>query len=642
MVRRSLGDPRTAWRGTLAGLGAALLVAGLFASGLLAGPYAALQDLLFPRPLPGTQVTLIAIDQPSQDKLIQHSWPYTNDYHAQVLEKLTLLHPKVILFDVVPALPSNPPSADDLRLAKAIHDAGNVVMVCTADDPPSTRRSDFSIFFGQAAAVGDRSLGLPDAANAVRSVPLQPAASCPANSDRRAAFVKALDLAGFDTAQIPTQPDGQMLINFTDGKGAITCPYAVAYAGNCSPGAITNRIVVVGIKVLNADDVHSQAVAFDHTGGNFCPAHQPNTCMQPNQNYGYRIMGDEITTVLGGRYLRLQPDLSVVLGLLLLGALVGTLLYVLPIRTGLLVAALGLAAYLLGVLLLARAGYLSDPLFAPIAMVLAGAAGLVGRYLLEERERRKVEALFGQYVDPRIIARLVRLKSAADLRLGGERRELTLLFCDIRGFTAMSESLAAEDVVRLTTEYLTALTEVVLKWDGTIDKYVGDEIVAAWNTPYEQADHALLAVRCAYDLVSLGGTLQERLLKGGLPPVRYGIGINTGQAVWGNMGSPMRQQFTALGDAVNTASRLCSAAGPFELLLSEATYQQCRDYVAVELKPGVELKGKSMETLRVYRVVAVRERPDTPWVAFPTEIALQQSYANAGLYQKTLELASKA
>jgi len=134
-------------------------------------------------------------------------------------------------------------------------------------------------------------------------------------------------------------------------------------------------------------------------------------------------------------------------------------------------------------------------------------------------------------------------------------------------------------------------------------------------------------------MITRAPDLQAHLVARNLPPIRYGIGINTGQAVWGSMGSPMRRQFTALGDTVNTAARFCGAAGPFELLIGEETYQATKDYIAVELAPGIQLKGKSAETFRIYKVVAIRESPTSPWVPFPTEMATQITYQNTQQYR---------
>src|SRR5207245_2283019 len=214
-----------------------------------------------------------------------------------------------------------------------------------------------------------------------------------------------------------------------------------------------------------------------------------------------------------------------------------------------------LCAYFAGIDGRGRLGYLSDPLYAPLAIVFGAIFSLGARYVLEERERRKVERIFGHYIDPRVAQQLAATKSVEGLISKGERRDITALFVDIRGFTSMSESMRPDQVLAVIQDYLDDMSKLILKWDGLIDKYVGDEIMALWNTPLAQRDHALLAIRCAYDLIDNAPTLRAKLAARGLPAIAWGIGINTGPAVVGNMGSQERLQYTALGDTVSTDAR---------------------------------------------------------------------------------------
>jgi adenylate cyclase len=223
-------------------------------------------------------------------------------------------------------------------------------------------------------------------------------------------------------------------------------------------------------------------------------------------------------------------------------------------------------------------------------------------------------------------------RGVEDITRGGQRRDITLLFADIRGFTAMAESMAANDVTELVQIYLDHLSGIIFRWDGTVDKYVGDEIMAFWNAPRLQADHALLALRCAYDMINGAQELQQKLLAKGLPPIRWGMGINSGPAVVGMMGSRSRLQYTALGDTVNTAARFCAHAPAFQALIGEETYQTSKEYIAVDLVPGVQLKGKSAEKFRIYKVTAIRETPTSPWVPFPTEMATKTHHALTAQY----------
>ncbi len=571
MVRERVGDWRLAWRFALAGLIAGLLVTAFGYLGVIGRSFDAAQDQLFPGPSADPRITLVAIDQRSKDDL--GAYPWLNSYHAKVINYLAGLHPKVILFDVVldhdtPVDPENPSANPDAELASAIASAHNVVLVCTADDAP---RPEFSTV---AAAVGERGFGTPDAADSVRGVELRPKNTCPENEAQEPAFLQALRIsqgmnaplainkagteATFGPHHIPLA-GGQMLINFTKG-GSPTCAYVDALNGSCPhPESITDHIVVVGTKLIDAGDVYT-------------------------------------------------------------------------FRNGMLITAGLLLGYFGLTWVLGQNGYLTDPLYAPIAIALAATFSLGARYVLEERERRKVELIFGHYIDPRVARQLAATKSVDDIITRGERRDLTMMFVDIRGFTAMSEAMRAEDVLAVIQDYLEEMSALIFKWDGTIDKYVGDEVVAIWNAPVLQPNHALLALRCAYDLVHAAPTLLAKLAAKGLPPISWGIGINSGPAVVGNMGSKDRLQYTALGDTVNTAARFCSAAEGFTLIIGQPTLDSCAEYIAVDQVPGIQLKGKSAETFRVFRVSAIREDAGSPWAKFPTEAALAAYGAQKRLY----------
>ncbi|HAF18803.1 MAG TPA: hypothetical protein DCK96_03535, partial [Chloroflexi bacterium] len=296
MVRERVGDWRLAWRFALAGLIAGMLVTAFGYLGVIGRSFDAAQDQLFPAPPADPRITLVAIDQRSKDDL--GAYPWLNSYHAKVINYLAGLHPKVILFDVVldhdtPVDPENPSANPDAELASAISSARNVVLVCTADDAP---RPEFSTV---AAAVGERGFATPDAADSVRGVELRPKNTCPENEAREPAFLQALRIsqgmssplsvnstgteATFGPHHIPLV-GGQMLINFTKG-GSPTCAYVDALNGGCPhPETITDHIVVVGTKLIDAGDVYSQAVSFPHDG-TFCPASR-SKCMLDNQNYG--------------------------------------------------------------------------------------------------------------------------------------------------------------------------------------------------------------------------------------------------------------------------------------------------------------------------------------------------------------------
>ena len=217
----------------------------------------------------------------------------------------------------------------------------------------------------------------------------------------------------------------------------------------------------------------------------------------------------------------------------------------------------------------------------------------------EAAEKERIRAMFGHYVAPGVVEHL--LAGRDKLTLGGKRQPVSIVFADIRGFTTIAESLAPEAVVELLNKYLGVATRAILSYDGTLDKYMGDAVMAFFNAPLPQDQHALRAVRSAW-------TMQKEVLAAaqqGGPQVGYGVGVNTGEVIVGNIGTEQLMNYTVIGDAVNVAQRLQSAARAGEVLLSDSTYAQVKDYVDAEPLPPMEVKGRKAP-VHVYRLRAVR------------------------------------
>ena len=408
------------------------------------------------------------------------------------------------------------------------------------------------------------------------------------------------------------------------------------YRGKVSPDKIKGNLVLIGAYYLTS---FNDSVLATTSAGAGSGTGAPMAGVEMHANVA-QMFTPNLTSY--PKFIAPEPPLVVFLVILALGLLMALAVSRVSALWGLLVTAVALVVFAIGMATLAdHVGIIPD-LFHPwLAIALTYSGVTAYRYLYEDREKRKVTRLFAQYLKPEIVAQLARTRGGVDdIMRGGERRDVTLLFVDIRGFTSMSESMAAHDVTEVVQMYLDHLSGIIFTWDGTIDKYVGDEIVAFWNAPRTQEDHALLAVRCAYDLVNRAPELQQRLLAKGLPPVRWGIGVNTGPAVVGMMGSRSRLQYTALGDTVNTAARFCAQAPAFHLLIGQQTYDMCKDYIAVDMVPGVQLKGKSAETFRIYQVTAIRETPASPWVPFPTQIATQSHHTSTTQYTQQTVIAA--
>ncbi len=204
-----------------------------------------------------------------------------------------------------------------------------------------------------------------------------------------------------------------------------------------------------------------------------------------------------------------------------------------------------------------------------------------------------------RYFAPKVAERIANSREAT--RLGGDKRPVAVLFSDIRGFTAMSETMNPDDMAQLLSEYFTEMVDCVFRNDGTLDKFIGDAVMAQWGAPIASPDDPDKAMRAAIEMIQELDRLNAKWASEGRPQMQIGIGLNFGEAFAGNIGSERRLEFTVIGDTVNTASRLCSAAGAREILFTDELRRALRTPPRLEERPPLELKGKS-QAVPVYRV----------------------------------------
>ncbi|HWY82020.1 MAG TPA: adenylate/guanylate cyclase domain-containing protein [Roseiarcus sp.] len=266
-------------------------------------------------------------------------------------------------------------------------------------------------------------------------------------------------------------------------------------------------------------------------------------------------------------------------------------------------AALAYGAVLAGIVAVSwfafsRHGILIEPTYPAFSAAAVYFAGVSTLYAVKRHQEREIRSAFGRFVSPAVVSRLAEMPGA--LELGGLQRELTLLFCDIRSFTTISEGLNASELTHFLNQYLTPMTDAILDREGTIDKYMGDAIMAFWNAPLDDPDHAAHAVESALEmretLVALNESWRSRAEAEERPfkPVRFGIGLNSGECCVGNLGSLRRFDYSAIGDEVNVASRLEGACKIFEvdIIGSETVRSEAPDFAWLEID-SVLVKGKT-------------------------------------------------
>ena len=273
-----------------------------------------------------------------------------------------------------------------------------------------------------------------------------------------------------------------------------------------------------------------------------------------------------------------------------------------------------LLAWGAGLLLFMKAGYLFDPVFPSLAALVFSAGSSTYFYQRTEHQRANIRDAFSQYVAPDVVRQLT--AHPERLKLGGEVRELTLLICDIRNFSSIAERKSAEELTSFINGFLTPLSDIIIEDGGTIDKYMGDAIMAFWNAPLDQPDHAQRACNSALRIMAkmqeLNTAWRREADAAGraFEEVRIGIGVNSGECCVGNLGSERRFDYSAIGDAVNIASRLESLTKQYglSLLVSEETAQHASGLSFVEADL-VRLKGRQSAT-RVYTATPGETSPE--------------------------------
>lgn len=655
------------------------------------------EDRLVVEATPDPNVIIVGIDNKSVQDL--HAYPITRNYYGDALRNLEKAGAAVVAFDI--NFPDQRDRTTDAAFARALADTkipvvlaytgdntivkdGKIVQTGPKTDPVGIDQIPLRLF--RCADANDDPLApcqkpypnvilastdlRPDADGVVRRVPLFVQPACLGDGACTTPIINPLSFTVYrawtlqsDFQTGPTLQESGDSANFAaawtqpiqvDSTGAALINYTGAadnfkkhgqyvsfsdVAQNKIPIDLTGKIVLIGAYNLTGFQDDQLVTSSAGSNGRRMPG------VEIHANLVQQFLQALPTNIRPSRFLTTESPLLIFLTILLLSLLMAVVVARVSVLWGLAATALVLLLFTFAVGYLATNSSFVPDLFHPwLAIALTYSGVTAYRFLYEDREKRKVTSIFGQYLKPEIVAQLAKTRGGVDdILRGGERRDITLLFVDVRGFTSMSERMEADDVVNVVQMYLDHLSGIIFTWDGTVDKYVGDEIVAFWNAPRLQENHALLAVRCAYDLINRAPELQKRLIEKGLPPIRWGIGVNTGPAVVGNLGSRSRLQYTALGDTVNTAARFCANAPAYHLLIGQPTYDMCKDYIAVDMVPGVQLKGKSAETFRIYQVTAIRETPTSPWVQFPTEMATEAQQAFTQQYtQKTILAAGNA
>ncbi|MCI9486728.1 MAG: adenylate/guanylate cyclase domain-containing protein [Lachnospiraceae bacterium] len=566
-----------------AGLLTLILGLGLFRSADLA-----LSDALYQeRAASDGKIVLVGIDQ----KALEVYGPYQQWGRNPVAEALEILNaseecrPAVIGIDVLYSGESDP--AADRRLAEAAGRYPNVITACAAEfgsalvesggdyalSPHSVTAYSEPYKALKAASTQGHINAMMDSDGILRHHMLY--LTLPSGIRIPSLALAAARAYGGSVTEPPTDGHGFWYLPFCGTPGDFAMiSISDVLSGTVSPDYFDGKIVLIGPYAAGLQD--SYVTSADHA----------------SPMYGVEYQANAIQALLWGDYKTEVSD-GLQLFLLFLLLTLGFLLFRrCRVRISALLWILLSGGWFLLCLGMYRTGHILHVLWIPAGLTVLYAVCLAVNYVQATLERQKVTNTFRRYVAPEIVTEI--LKDGTDaLELGGRQTEIAVLFVDVRGFTSMSEHLEPKKVVKILNRYLTLISDCILKNGGTLDKFVGDAAMAFWGAPLPQADSVMRAARAAMDMVDGSKALSEELLKTYGQTVSFGIGIHLGEAVVGNIGSPRRMDYTAIGDTVNTAARLEANAPGGTIYISRAVANALEGRIrTTSLGATIPLKGK--------------------------------------------------
>ncbi|NQU79317.1 adenylate/guanylate cyclase domain-containing protein [Candidatus Woesearchaeota archaeon] len=562
----------------MASIGLAVAVAVFLTLMFSAGFYSNIQlrlgDFLYGGDRPLDDIIIVAVDDKSLQEIGR--WPWDRNNFTQVIKQLE--DSKVIGFDIAFFEPSD--NNTDANLANAMREHGQIVL---------------PVEYTSFKQIGNRVIGdgMLEPIPGLREVASRGYINVNTDLDGMTRAVN-LDIEGkpehFSAAvmrliinkQIPEEK--RYLVNYIGPPGTYTRYSFVDVLEGKHADSLDGKIVLIG---ATAPDLHDSYFV-PTSSGKAMP--------------GVEIHANILQQMLTGKEVKTAPAWVTVLTILIVALVVAAAVFFLPVWISTAVSFGILIIYTFIAISAFGAGWIINMIYAPATVLTTYTATIIYHYLSEKKSRKKVLGAFEKYVSKDVIKHI--LEHPDRLKLGGDKRTITVFFSDIRGFTTISEKLSPEQLVHLLNEYLTEMTNIILEYNGVVDKYMGDAIMAFWNAPLKQPKHAERACVVALKMGKRLEELQKKWSDEGVPHLEIGIGLNTGPAVVGNMGSYDRFDYTAMGDTVNLGSRLEGLNKPYgtRIIISESTKQKIGKRFIVRRLDKVQVKGKK-EPITIYDLI---------------------------------------
>jgi adenylate cyclase len=562
--------------------------------------------------LTNAPVIIVVIDEDSFDELGEEvpaegggmktkslAWPFPRALHGALVEAIAVGGPRVIGVDLIFSEPSVHGDLDDKEFAESVTRAKKVVLGAAITEVSERNLgsagydkidTNFPLPSIREGAAGVAPVNPSvDSDAVVRRVPLRRLADRMYDSFD----VTIYHLAAASGLPVAPLPRGkEIIVNYRGGRQTFPwVPYHRVVKGDVDPKIFKDKIVLVGPTTPVLHDLF------------------PTPFERGGQMPGVEIHAHAIDTLIRGDNIGQAPNwLSPVLAVLFAPLGAWLVLRLRALRAFAAVVAIWLTLAGITFLAFSAEQVWIRQVGPALALVFGYAATSIEHFIREQREKRRLS----QFFSPDVLREIVR--HGEGVNLGSARHLITVFFSDLRGFTSLSEKMEPEVVAEMLKEYLTEMTQVVFRHKGTVDKYIGDCVMAIWNAPFEDPDHAVNAVRTALDFQEKTIAVSEKWEAKIGGKIRNGVGINTGEAVVGTMGSRQRLEYTAIGDTVNLAARLESITKEYNtsIIISENTYDYVKGQFMTRELGAVTVKGKT-RPVKIYAVLPtdIRRHPRT-------------------------------
>lgn len=520
-----------------------LLLTLLFWFGIFSGLQDRITDLLFIPRSPEKQVVIIAIDDKSINKLGR--WPWDRKIHAELLDKLSTAKPRAVGYDV--AFPEKSNDEGDKLLAESLKKLNVILPIEQVDGGIQKPYELFKTETGLVNVIIDND-------GIVRKIP-------------------SLGFASKILNKKVALPGDNFRINYVGRPGSFaTFSFVDVLENNVPLDNFKDKYVLVG---ATATDLHDSQVTPVSAG---------------REMAGVEIHANAMATILENKYLVLESR-----SFTLLTIYTFTLFAVITANYP--IVWLWLIVYIIYAFVSFDLGFIRNMIYPPLGIIIVNIVNIIIKYWNEKSQKEYIKKAFSYYLSDSVLKEI--LKDPSKLKLGGERKEITVLFTDIAGFTSIAEKMDAVDLAKLLNGYLTRMTNIVFANGGVLDKYIGDAVMAFWNAPIAYPNHAYMACKTALEMQEQAGEFGMR------------IGINTGDMVVGNMGSQMRFDYSLLGDNVNLGSRLEGINKEYgtKILIAESTKLQISNKFVTRFIDTVAVKGKE-KGVKIYELRSINYDPN--------------------------------